>query len=77
VSHLGADAKATLWRLDATHGNAVTLFDRMGRPDFPSREQIAQLRAAGQPAAPETLTVEQGRLRVDIPPQGLVVVELH
>jgi xylan 1,4-beta-xylosidase len=76
VSHLGAGAKATVWRLDESHGNAVALFDQMGRPDFPSREQIAQLREAGKQAAPESMGVENGRLRIDIPPQGLVVVEL-
>ena len=77
VSHLAADAKATVWRVDETHGNAVAAFDAMGRPDFPSREQIAQLREAGKLAQPESLALEQGRLRIDIPPQGLVVVELR
>jgi xylan 1,4-beta-xylosidase len=79
VSHLtkGATATATVWRLDAQHGNAVALFDKMGRPAFPSREQIEQLRAAGKMAAPQQLAVHDGRLGVDIPPQGLVVVELQ
>jgi xylan 1,4-beta-xylosidase len=77
VSHLGANAAATAWRLDEHHGNAVALFDRMGRPAFPSREQIEQLRAAGKMAASKQLAVHDGRLSLDIPPQGLVVVELH
>lgn len=77
VAHLRGTAKATVWRLDETHGNALALFDRMGRPDFPSREQIAQLRAAGRMAAPESMALHDGRLNIDIPPQGLVVVELH
>ena len=76
VSHLSAGAKATVWRVDASHGNAVALFDQMGRPDFPTREQIAQLRAAGKLGEPESMGLENGRLRIDIPPQGLVVVEL-
>jgi xylan 1,4-beta-xylosidase len=49
----------------------------MGRPAFPSREQIEQLRAAGKMAAPQQLAVQDGRLSLDIPPQGLVVVELQ
>lgn len=77
VSHLGSTAKATVWRLDEQHGNAVAVFDRMGRPDFPSREQIAQLRTAGKMAAPAFVAVRGGRLSIDIPPQGLAVVELH
>ena len=77
VSHLGAAANATIYRLDDSHGNAVAAFDRMGRPDFPSREQIAQLRAAGKMAVAESVALQNGRLTIDIPPQGLVVVELH
>jgi xylan 1,4-beta-xylosidase len=77
VSHLGANAAATAWRLDEQHGNAVALFDKMGRPAFPSREQIEQLRAAGKMAAPQKLDVRDGRLELDVPPQGLVVLELH
>jgi xylan 1,4-beta-xylosidase len=77
VSHLAKGATATVWRVDEQHGNAVALFDRMGRPAFPSREQIEQLRAAGKMAAPQQLAVQDGRLSLDIPPQGLVVVELQ
>ncbi len=76
LSSLPANAKAQVWRLDETHGNVIAAFDRMGRPAFPSREQIRQLRAAGQMAAPEQLALHDGRLGLDIPPQGLVVVEV-
>lgn len=77
LKHLKAGAHATLWRLDQEHGNAVAAFDKMGRPDTPSREQIAQLRKAGALAAPEQVTLGDSRLSVDVPAQGLVVVELH
>ena len=77
VKHLAAGTHATVWRLDETHGNAVASFDRMGRPDFPSREQIAQLRTAGKLSAAEQVQLSDGKLDLTIPPQGLVVVELH
>jgi xylan 1,4-beta-xylosidase len=77
VSHLAAGAKATVYRLDENHGNAVAAFDRMGRPDFPSREQIVQLREAGKMAASESVALQDGHLSIDVPPQGLVVVDLH
>jgi len=66
-----------LWRLDPTHGNVVAAFDRMGRPDFPSREQLVQLREAAKLGAPESLVVRNGRLDVQIPPQGLLVIEVR
>lgn len=74
--HLAAPATAEVWRLDTTHGNVIATFDKMGRPAFPSRTQIEQLRAAGQPAAARQVVLHDGQLAVDIPPQGLVVVEV-
>ena len=77
VRHLAAGARATVWRLDENHGNAVAAFDQMGRPDFPSRAQIAALRKAGEMAPPQHVDLHDGKLQLDIPPQGLVVVELR
>ena len=77
VRNLAAGAHATVWRLDENHGNAVAAFDQMGRPDFPSRAQIAALRKAGEMAPPERVELHDGKLQLDIPPQGLVVVELR
>jgi xylan 1,4-beta-xylosidase len=77
VQHLRGGARATVWRLDETHGNAVAAFDRMGRPDSPSRAQIMQLRAAGKLAAPESMAVSNGKMEITVPVQGLVVVELR
>ena len=60
-----------MWRLDPNHGNAVASFDQMGRPAWPSREQIKQLHEAGKLAAPEQASVQNGRLSIGIPPQRL------
>jgi xylan 1,4-beta-xylosidase len=49
----------------------------MGRPDFPSREQIVQLREAGKLAAAESMRVSKGKFEVTVTVQGLVVVELR
>jgi xylan 1,4-beta-xylosidase len=68
---------ATVLRLDENHGNVIRKYDEMGRPAFPSREQIVQLREAGQPAAPETMKLQDGRLQIQIPPQGLVVILIN
>ncbi len=76
LSSLPANATAQVWRLDATHGNAIAAYDKMGRPAFPSREQIDALRAAGRMALPEPVALHGGKLSLDIPPQGLVVVKV-
>jgi xylan 1,4-beta-xylosidase len=77
VSSLSATGKASVWRVDQTHGNVVATFDRMGRPASPSREQLVDLRSAAKLPAPEKLTVRDGKLGIDIPPQGLAVIEFH
>jgi xylan 1,4-beta-xylosidase len=74
VSAMSKDAAVQLWRLDADHGNAVKAFDAMGRPAFPTRDQILQLRAAGQASPPETISLSDGSLTVTIPPQGFILI---
>jgi xylan 1,4-beta-xylosidase len=69
-----ADASATILRLDEDHGNVIKTFDAMGRPAFPSRDQIVKLREAGRAAPPEHATLKAASLTLQIPPQGFVVV---
>ena len=74
---LGPDAQATIWRLDSDHGNVVKTYDAMGRPPFPSRDQLASLRAAAQLAPPETASTKGGKLELSVPTQGLALVEVR
>jgi xylan 1,4-beta-xylosidase len=73
---MARNAPVKIWRLDADHGNVVKTYDAMGRPAFPSRDQIAKLRMAGKPAPPETDSLKGDSLTISIPPQGLVLVEV-
>lgn len=66
-----------LWRLDADHGNVIKTYDAMGRPAFPSRDQITKLRLAGKPSPPEQASLRDGSLTIQIPPQGLVLVKIN
>ena len=63
-------------RLDRDHGDAIPAFNAMGRPAYPSIEQIEALREAGCMAPPARIPVHDGRFDMEIPPQGLVIVEL-
>jgi xylan 1,4-beta-xylosidase len=74
---VAAHAHVTIWRLDADHGNVIKAFDGMGRPPFPSREQIDALRTAAKLTAPETAALADGRLQLGIPAHGLVVLEIR
>jgi xylan 1,4-beta-xylosidase len=70
------NASAEIWRLDADHGNVIKTYDAMGRPAFPTRDQIATLRSASQPSPPERTSLSNGSLSITIPPQGLVLIEI-
>ncbi len=72
---VSADAAVRVSRVDDTHGNVVATFDRMGRPPFPSRAQIAELRASAALPAPEVTHLSGGRLELDVPTHGLVLIE--
>jgi xylan 1,4-beta-xylosidase len=76
LTGISPNASAQVWRLDADHGNVIKAYDAMGRPAFPTRDQIAQLRAAGKPFPPQNLTLRNGTLTTSIPPQGLVLIKL-
>jgi xylan 1,4-beta-xylosidase len=49
----------------------------MGRPAFPTSAQIQALKSAANLAPPEKIRVEHGQLSLDLPPQGLAVIEFH
>ena len=71
------NARVTIQRLDRDHGNVLKAYDAMGRPAYPTREQIGELRNAAGQAAPETFKTAGGKLQVDVPAQGLALVELR
>ena len=67
---------ATVWRVDRDHGDSQQAFQQMAEPSYPTREQIKELQTAGELAPPETTDVKDGQVILDIPPHGLVVMEL-
>jgi len=74
VAGAAKNAAVTVMRVDADHGNVLKVYDAMGRPSNPTREQIATLRTAGEASKPEKASLKDGSLTVNIPAQGLVVL---
>jgi xylan 1,4-beta-xylosidase len=75
LDHLGPHPRATLMRVDDTHGNALAAFDAMGRPAgslMPA--QIAKLQKAGAMAPAETVILKGGRATITVPAHGLAVL---
>jgi xylan 1,4-beta-xylosidase len=79
VRGLEAMRYANIFRLDDEHGSALTAWEAMGKPDFPSREQQQLLREAGRLPVPELRQLgasDPGSLTVTLPPHGLALIEI-
>ncbi|HEY9840856.1 MAG TPA: hypothetical protein V6D23_10400 [Candidatus Obscuribacterales bacterium] len=70
--------KVLIHQLDKDHGSALSTWEKLGRPDFPSREQQAQLRAAASLPPPRLLALkgESDTLDLELPPHSLMLLEV-
>jgi xylan 1,4-beta-xylosidase len=73
LTHRAASTVA-VQQLDPVHGNFRPAYERMGSPRFPTHEQQAELRAAAALPPPVARPLDSGKLLLDIPPDGLVLV---
>jgi xylan 1,4-beta-xylosidase len=69
--------RAALYRLDATHGSPAATYEQLGKPPYPTQAQIAQLRRASQIPPPELIRIDNGKITISLPPQGLALIEIH
>ena len=72
-----SNASVTVSRVDTTHGDPRAAYERMGRPASPTMAQIEELRKAAELPSPEHQTLQNGALTLQIPSQGLVVLEIR
>ena len=75
---LGAGRRtASIQRVDADHGSPIKAWEEMGRPAWPTREQIAALKKAAQAGSPEAAQLDaDASLKILLPPHGLALVEV-
>jgi xylan 1,4-beta-xylosidase len=69
--------RAALYRLDATHGSPAATYEQLGKPPYPTQAQIAQLRRASQIPPPELIRIDNGKITISLPPQGLALIEIR
>jgi xylan 1,4-beta-xylosidase len=67
---------ASVQMLDPGHGNVGVAYRQMGSPRYPTPAQLARLRAAAALPAPAVRPLDGGRLDLDIPSDGLMLVTL-
>jgi xylan 1,4-beta-xylosidase len=77
LQRLGDMHQAIIFRVDPEHGSALTAWEAMGKPDFPTREQQELLREAGRLSAPEIRALpatNDTTFSVTVPAHGLDVI---
>ena len=70
------NAHVKIQRLDEAHGNVLTTYAAMGKPRYPTTTQIAEMNRASALPAAETVQLRDGTLSLDIPVNGLVILEI-
>jgi xylan 1,4-beta-xylosidase len=71
-----SNAAVSISRVDQTHGNVLAAYDKMGAPVYPSQEQLRQLREVERPEPPRVEHLHGGSFTLEVPVQGLAVVEV-
>lgn len=77
MSGAGSVHRATIFRMDSTHGSLLRAYAAMGKPPDPTQAQIQKLRNAASLPPPENVSVQQEQLTIVLPPQGLALIEFH
>jgi len=67
---------ASIWRVDAGHGDMHSAYQKMGSPPYPTVAQTETLRRAAQLSAPASAGIRNGELKLLLPTYGLAVIEL-
>ena len=70
-------AQVSINRVDQAHGDTLTLWQKMGSPQYPTQSQMEQLRKQSQLAPPEVTKLTSGSLTVQLPVNGLAVLEIR
>lgn len=76
-SHISADARVSIERLDADHGNVLKAYAVMGQPLDPTPEQVEQLNRATALQTPEESRLQNGRLELSLTPNALMLIKVQ
>jgi xylan 1,4-beta-xylosidase len=72
-----APSQVDIYHVDPHHGDSQRAYQAMGSPPYPTQAHVRQLRAAAQLPAPEVHDLKNGSVTIQIPANGLVLLELR
>ena len=73
---LGGMKKGLIYQVDPEHGSPLPAYKMMGSPVYPTQEQFRELRKAAELGEPREVAITEGKLELNLPAQGLAVVEI-
>jgi xylan 1,4-beta-xylosidase len=71
------NAKVTLQSVDSDHGNVLKQYAAMGKPVYPTPDQVAQLNRETALPEPKQSTLKNGVLELELTPNALVLVKIQ
>ena len=72
-----AGQAAAISRVDQDRGSPYPAWRALGSPQYPTRSQLETIRQAAEIAAPEMKRLnEGGELTIELPPEGVALIEL-
>ena len=71
------ETRVSIQRLDEDHGNTLRLYQKMGSPRYPTKEQVDDLRQQSTLPEPEFEDLTDGVLTLELPVNGLALVQLR
>jgi|SRR5208282_5419559 xylan 1,4-beta-xylosidase len=74
--HLAEGRRAYISRADRDHGDVHPAYEKMGKPRYPTQEQLKALQRAAQLPPAEIRELTHGELTLDLAPDGLAVIEV-
>jgi xylan 1,4-beta-xylosidase len=77
LKNLAKKAKVTIKRVDATHGDTLDAWKKMGEPKYPTQAQIAELKRASDIGKDEVYPLTGNEVTITVPQKGLAVIEIR
>ena len=71
------DARLAISRVDDEHGNTLALYEKMGKPRYPTQDQIRDLRENSRLPDPTYDELTDGSYTLQLPVNGLAVIQVR
>jgi xylan 1,4-beta-xylosidase len=74
---VAAGARARIERVDKDHGDTLGMYEKLGKPQYPTQKQIETLRQESKLGTPAVEKLKHGSLTLELPVNSLVVVQVR